>query len=312
MLADSVETVLREELAHGDAMLGTIEPILRHLVASDDHSVFGDEIIARVRGMIADLAGQLLDEVAKAQGNEAVAQKAPEQAEALSLALAGAPNMLTHVHALALEWQLTERLQARHSLDPVLSPLLQALIASTEPNVAGLAMNMLASQARFCQSQRRMKLPLGELPADLMHFALQSLRSVATNVPAETVAGAEAAIRGRYDESCSRIGLISRLVVGMGAGAIAALSITHAGSAIFLSALALASGQPRELAVLSTNESQLARLALALRAAGVKSQGVEELFLSLHPDVALPDGFERLGADRAAAILAVSGGLAGG
>ena len=51
--ADTVETVLREELAHGDAMLGTITPILRHLLANDDHSVFGDEIVARVRAMIA-------------------------------------------------------------------------------------------------------------------------------------------------------------------------------------------------------------------------------------------------------------------
>lgn len=306
-----METVLREELAHGDAMLGTIGPILRHLVASDDHSVFGDEIIARVRGMVADLATQLLDEVAKAGEATATKDVPSARVDALAASLATAPGMLGHCHSLALEWQLTERLQARHGLDPVLSPLLQALIASSDPAIAGLAMNMLAAQARFCQAQRRMKLPLSELPADLLHAALVAMRGHGDAENAEQAQAAEAAIRSRYDESCGRLGLIARLVTGMGAGAIAALAITHAGAAIFLSALSLASGQPRDLAVLSTNDSQLARLALALRAAGLKPQGVEEQFLALHPEVALPEGFDRLGADRAAAILAVSGGFTG-
>jgi hypothetical protein len=54
-----IEAVLREELAHGDAMIGTIAPILRHLLANDEHSVFGDEIIASMRGMLSDVARQL-------------------------------------------------------------------------------------------------------------------------------------------------------------------------------------------------------------------------------------------------------------
>ena len=120
-----------------------------------------------------------------------------------------------------------------------------------------------------------------------------------------------ARIRASYDESRSRLGLISRLVTGMGGGATAALSLTHAGVAMFLSALALASGQERDAAVLATNEGQLARLALALRAAGLKPTAVEEQFVSLHPDVSLPDGFDSLGADRAAALLARSGSFPG-
>jgi hypothetical protein len=97
----------------------------------------------------------------------------------------------------------------------------------------------------------------------------------------------------------------------MGGGALAALSISHAGVAIFASALSIASGQSRDMAVLSTNEAQLARLALALRAAGLKPAAVEEQFLSLHPEVALPEGFEQLGSDRAAAMLAAGGPVAG-
>lgn len=308
--SDSVETVMREELAHGDAMLGTIAPILRHLIASEDHSVFGDDVIARVRGMLAHVATQLLDAYAAATAGIGERQEHDAvQVTALVRALVGLPGFLGHAHALAIEWQLAERMQARLAVDPVLTPLLQALVASSEPPTAGAAMNLLAAQARFVQQQRRMQLPLGELPADHLFGALTVLRAHAGQEAdgAEFVAAAEASIRDSYDESRSRLGLIARLVTGMGAGAVAALSITHAGVAIFVSAMAIASGQDRDVAVLATNESQLARLALALRASGLKPTAIEEQFLSLHPEVALPPGFEHLGADRAAAILAVSG-----
>ena len=306
--SEAVEAVLRDELAHGDAMLGTIAPILRHLIANEDHSVFGDDVIARTRGMLADVARQLLDVEVTATGATEKVEHEAEASAALIRLLVGTPGFVGHVHALAIEWQLSERLHARLALDPVLTPLLQALISSTDAATAGTAMNLLAAQARFAQQQRRMQLPLGELPGDLLHSALAALHSRSTH----EAAAAERAIRKDYDESRSRLGLIARLVTGMGAGAVAALSITHAGVAIFTSALAIAAGQPRDLAVLSTNESQLARLALSLRASGLKPSAVEEQFLSLHPEVALPPGFDHLGADRAAAILAVAGGYAEG
>ena len=63
---DSAESFLRDELARGDATLGTVAPILRHLLLSEDNSIFGDEVIARVRGMSADVASQLLHELADA------------------------------------------------------------------------------------------------------------------------------------------------------------------------------------------------------------------------------------------------------
>jgi hypothetical protein len=310
---DWVESVLRTDLAQGDAVLGTIAPILRHLVATDDSSVFSDEIIARVRGVIADIARQLMDEMAAVSGNAERREPDPVKLEYLAAAIVALPAFLGHIHSLALEWQLTERLQGRLALDSVLSPLLQALIASPDPATSGLAMNLLAAQARFCQNQRRMKLPLCELPGDMLHGSLLAMRTVLGGSPEADglAARAETVIRGRYDESCSRLGLTARLVTGMGGGAIAALSVTHAGPAIFFSALALASGQDRDLAVLSTNDRQHARFALSLRAAGLKPQAVAEQFLALHPEVTLPSDFEQLGADRAAAILAVSGCFVG-
>ena len=310
----SVEIVLCDELAHGDALIGTIAPILRHRLANDEHSVFSDEIIARVRGMMADVARQILTELALASGNPDNRDHTPDQIAALVERLVGHNGFLAHVHALALEWQLTERMQARLALDPVLAPLLQALIASSDPAVASGAMALLASQARFATSQRRMQLPLSELPGDLLYVALIALRGYADGAPEAQAAmtQAEQAIRGRFDESRSRLGLISRIVTGMGGGATAALAITHAGVAMFLSALALASGQDRDMAVLATNEGQLARLALALRASGLKPQAIEEQFVSLHPEVALPAGFEQLGSDQAAALLTRSASYPGG
>lgn len=303
-----VEEVLRDELLQCDAMVGSIAPILRHLLVNEDHSVFSDEIIARVRGMMSSVAVQLLDELAVASDEPERRDHPIEAIHSLVRDFVAHPGFLNHTHALALEWQLTERLQNRLALDPVLSPLLQSLIASPEPDTASLAMSLLAAQARFSQSQRRMQLPMQELPGDLLHTALLTLHNfVGEDAVAQSQAAAAAAgIRSRFDESRSRLGLISRIVTGMGGSAAVALSVTHAGASIFLTALALGSGQERDMAVLATNEGQLARLALALRAAGLKPGMVEEQFASLHPDVSLPEGFDRLSADQAAALLARS------
>ncbi|MFM5893772.1 MAG: hypothetical protein ACKOQM_04985 [Novosphingobium sp.] len=308
--AGSVENVLRDELAHGDALIATIAPILRHLLANDEHSVFSDEIIARVRGMMTDIARQLLVDYETAAESADPRDIAPERITVMVEGLIGHAGFLAHIHALALEWQLTERMQTRLALDPELSPLLQALISSSEPQVSSSAMALLAAQARFATSQRRMQLPHAELPGDLLHAALLVLRNVSADQ--EVASRVEQAARGRFDESRSRLGLISRLVIGMGGGATAALSVTHAGVGIFLSALALASGQDRAMAVLATNEGQLARLAVALRASGLKTQTIEEQFDSLHPEVALPAGFETLGSDSAAALLARAASFPGG
>lgn len=300
----TVEDVLRHELAQGDAVIGTIAPILRHLLANDDHSLFNDEIVARVRGMVDHIARQVLDAVEDAQGGRARHEHREETIDQVVSALVERSALLGHIHAQALEFQLTERLQVRIALDPVLSPLLQALIASPDSGTAASAVALLAAQARFMQAQRRMQLPLGELPADLFHAVLQALRAI--DADGEFLAKAEASLRAGYDEGRSRLGLISRLVMGMGGGATAALAVGHAGVALFLTALSLGAGQDRDLTALAAHEGQLARLALALRAAGVRPEAIEEQFLAIHPDISLPEHFESLGADRAAALLSNS------
>jgi len=199
------------------------------------------------------------------------------------------------------------------AVDPVLSPLLQALTASSEAQIAARAMALMAAQARFIQTQRRMQLPLFELPGDLLHGVLLTLKATCGEDEAiqPHILAVEQQLRGTFDEGRSRLGLISRLLMGMGGGAMAALSVSHGGVAIFLSALAIAAGQDRDMIVLATNESQVARLALALRAAGLKSDGIAEQFMAIHPDVTLPDRFDSLASDHAAALLAGSASFAG-
>lgn len=297
---ENVEAVLRDELARGDAMAETVLPILRHLIAVENGSLFSDEILARIRGMLADLAGSLLGAWAGA-GNE----HGTDEVKAVTRALVNNPALLSHLHALALEWQVTERLQARIALDPVVSPLLQGLISSSDTATQGLAMTYLAAQARWCQAQRRMELPLHELPGDLLYGVLQVLRSLAGSTPemAEWAAQAESGIREAYDEGASRAGLASRLIMGLGGGAQAALSVGHAGVSLFLTALAAGSGQTRDRVTMSTHEMQAARLALSLLSTGLKPSAVEEQFLTLHPEATLPPGLGELGPDLAAAIL---------
>lgn len=304
---EPIESVLREELDHGDAMIGTIIPIMRHLLASDDHSVFSEEIVARTRAMLEDISSQLL--VARGEALQAEDARNLDAAEvqAMVIALCGDAALLAHVHGLAVEWQLTERLHARLGLDPVLSPLLQLLIASAEPTVAAAGMSLLASQTRFTQAQRRMKLALSELPAEILHAAIIALREHAGQADEGAIL-AEKLLCDGYDEGRSRLGLMARLIMGMGGNAQSALSIEHAGVGMFITALSIATGQDRTLATLTTNEGQVARLALALSSAGMKPSSVEQQFVAIHPEISLPEGFDGLGADRAAAILSVGTG----
>lgn len=294
-----VEGVLRADLAHGDAVAASALPVLRYLVAAEDSALFSEEILARVRGMLADIAGQLLDALV---GADRRAHSADE-IEVLTRAFVGDATLLGHVHAQALEWQLTERMQARLALDPVMTPLVQARLPGTT------AMAFLASQSRWCQAQRRMALPLSELPPSVLDAVMVTLRALVGAEPAlaDRVDAVETQVREGYDESATRLGLAASFVAEVGGEAQAALAIGAGGVALFLSALAQLSGQSRDNAVLSTHEGQLARLALGLKAAGLSTDGVEAQFHALHPEVTLPQGFAGLDRAQAAAMLASGG-----
>ena len=308
----SLDEMLQTELGRADALVGSLGGILRHLLANDDHSMFSDEIIARLRGMIANLAQQLLFARARAANVDNPASQSDDDRAALEDLLLSHLPLLGHVHAVALEFQLTSRLEHRQSIDPVLTPLVQSLVASPDGGTANAAMAALAAQARFMQQQRRMELPLAELPGDLFHSAVLALRSLSGEQADPSAERASETLRKGFDESSSRVGLLSRLVMGLGSEAARALEIEHAGVAFFVTALGIASGQDRDLAILSTNDRQTVRLALSLRAAGVKPEAIAEQFAFIHPAIALPADFGRLRNDRACELLAASNADIGG
>ncbi|HUD27536.1 MAG TPA: hypothetical protein VMQ93_01610 [Novosphingobium sp.] len=305
-IPDRVETTLREELARGDVMAGTAVPILRQLIAAGDLSIFSEEVVARLRGMLADIARQLLDALVGGQGSRA---HSAGEVEVVGHALLDNPALVAHLHALTLEWQLTERLQARLGLDAAASPLVQGLIASPDERLRADAAAFLAAQVRWCQSQRRMSLPLRELPADLLNVALYTLRTLAGVEPvlAERATVVESEIRRSYDEANTRAGMAARLMAGLAErGGLDVPAVAHSGVPLFVEALARASGQARDTVLMSTHRSQIARLALTLRASGLAAEAAQAQVLSLHPETVLPDVFAAIDETRAAAILASS------
>ncbi len=277
---------MRAGLARGDGVIAGVGPVLRHLLVNDDRDYVADDIMATLRGMVADVARQL------------AGQDAPDLAQAL----VDVPGLVAQAHALACEGQITRRLRETLGLDSVLSPLMQALIASPRGETAALAMQVLAAQARFVQQQRRMHWPLTELPAEVLHGVLE--------LSGDT--HREAALRADYDEGATRLSLLDRLIAQMGAGSVAALDLTHAGVPIFATALGQAACQGRMAALLSMLSRHIERLVLGLRTAGASAGVVEATLLALHPDASPPAGLGRLDAERAARLLAQADPLPGG
>lgn len=290
------EPKLRNALLRGDAVLASVPAVLRHLLVHDDGALFAEDVLARIRGMMADLARQVA--LAAGEGGEPSAD--PALVEDVIHALVGIPGLLAHLHAHAVEWKVTEALQARLGLDPVLPPLVQALIGSADGETGGAAMRMLAAQARFAQAHRQMRLAIGELPPDLVHAMLAALGDIDREGRVARI------IRTSYDESASRLGLLARLATGMGAGAIAALSLAHGGVALFATTMAIACDLPRDACLFAMQEGQATRLALALRAAGLRSTVIEENLLALDPGSGAPFGISGVTPEQAAALLAES------
>ncbi len=295
------DKALRQELARGDLALAGVAPVLSHLLASPGQSLVSEDVLARMRGMLGDIARQLL--LAEAQAGGEARAIDPDRQGQLASRLATSSILVSHVYAIAMESQLGETLERSAAIDQVLTPLMQELIASQDEATAELAMVTMSAQARFVQAQRRMDVPLGELPAELFLDAISHWRAAAGKVEAEQLDRAEKALRSSYDESTSRLGLLTRLAGMMAGGAQAALDLEHAGVALFATVLARSSKQPRELAILSCHERQTMRLALAMRAAGLKREQMIQQFALIHRDLALPGQVAEIAPDQALALL---------
>ena len=94
--AESVESLLRDELAQGDVVLATATPILRHLLVNEDQALLSDEVVARVRGMLTDVARQLLRAQADAARIADMTSFVMDGENALAEALANEQALLAH------------------------------------------------------------------------------------------------------------------------------------------------------------------------------------------------------------------------
>lgn len=286
--AEPAEHPLRAALARGDRLAARSAPALHRLLEAEDRRLLDEAIVAQVGGLISDLATQLIDNDER-QVREALLALEPLRA---------------HCHALALEWRLALRFEADRALDPVLSPVLQGCVMAGQPSTAPLAMAALAAQARFAQAQRRMQLPLGELPAEVFHATLLATRAV---LP-ESFVDQEHRLRADFDEGAGRLAVLARLASEAEASNAQLLAVEEAGVALWLSALALQAGQSRDDTARAAADARSGRLLLTLRAAGLAPGEAERQALLIEPDAILPRGLHDIGTREAAQWLAEARG----
>ncbi|GMM94423.1 hypothetical protein [Qipengyuania sp. MTN3-11] len=291
---------LRDALTRADAQLSSAAPLLRHLLSARDQSLFSDSLVARIRGMLTNLAWQMLRIQAEATGEKAREQFAERHGEALAERFFASSDLVDLCHSLALEWQLAGELENRLGIDPVLSPLIQQSIGAEKAEVASTAMAVLAAQTRFVRQQERMELPLTELAGELFDETVRIWREFVQDDSSDALTRAESRLRSEFDEGSGRLALLARFIAALGSRHQEVLSVQSAGVAIFLSALAIRTGQGRVLTVRSTNEGQIVRLALSLRAAGLKAGEVDTQLLAIHPDLRRSADLDELGTREAA------------
>ncbi|MXO65986.1 hypothetical protein [Altericroceibacterium endophyticum] len=279
--AQSFEERLADELARGGALVASSGTVLRHLLANDDYLLFSEEVVARIRGMLTHVARQLL--FAEAEGAESVdrADYAQQRQGVLAGQLAQHETLLRHVHALAFESLLITRLAQRHDIDGVVVPLLENCAAAPDDELAGLAMTALAAQARFLQQQKRMELPLSELPGEMFHQAVLTLEEHGDSASA---ARAASGLRDQFEEGETRFALLAKLVMSMQGAPSDWLSIEKSGLSLFVTLLAIDGGYDRDDVLLACSETQTMRLQLMLRAADMHANDIAAQLRLIHGD----------------------------
>lgn len=294
---DPTDHPLRAALARGERMHADSDPALHLLLAAADRSLIPEAVVAHVRGMLSDVARQLIDARSRAGASPALAEAMLERLQAQG-------ELRAHCQALALEWRLAQTLEDELALDPVLSPQLQEWVSHSDAGTSSLAMAALAAQARFAQTQRRMELPLAELPGELFHIALAAARDVIPGDAPDALPRAEAGLRADYDEAATRLALLSRLAREAAGDTLKALLVEEAGVALWLSVLADRTGEARDRTACAAADPFLGRLLLTLRAAGVPPAEAERQALRIQPDATLPPGLGDVGTREAAQWLA--------
>jgi hypothetical protein len=289
--ATAVGVSLQDEMARENRALRSLAPVIAHLLNSDGLGLVNDAIVARLRGMLGHIAKQLLHSL----GDGSTPSASDAALHSTLVAQLGSDESVTrHLYAVALEMHISQTLEGPGAVDPVLTPLMQELIASDRPDTAETAMAAMAAQSRFVQLGRRMELPLGELPFEVFTAVLSHAGAADLGVDKSSITEALSKLRSEFDEGKGRLGLFARLVLSMQGGAIAALDIGHAGLALFASAVASQSRQSRDDMIFACHESQALRLALTLKACSLTQNETEAQLARLGGRATLPVEFDTI------------------
>ncbi len=289
---------LAANLASDDRALAGAIPIVSHMLGNQGQALLSDDVIARMRGTIDAIAQQLCFLTTGERGDVDVS--------ALGVMLAESGGLINHCYALAVEGALTQQLSVEQGIDPALPALLQELIASRDTNIRQLAMALMASQARFVAGQGHGGAPLFELPIEIFNGVLDVWKVCGANQDNAYLVQKASEIRAQYVEEATRLGLLERLISAVGASAEIISEIETAGLAIFISAIAKSTGQPRDLVALSCQQQQCLRLAIALRATGRSTEANMRQLALLGANISLPLEFNGWDKDQALGVLGAS------
>ena len=308
-MAGNLESVLREELMRADRAVAGIVPLLGQMIESGGQNFISDALIARIAGMLRDIADHLAHEIEEPAARSILT-------ESLGDMLTQESDLVSYLYKVALEAELTKRLADQSVIEPVFSPLLEEQISSSNTAIAEAADAIIAAQSSFWQFVTRGGFAFDSLPADQREKAI-TLRDA---VSAQANAAIRASSGNLQDSpgdrakdpsepvapSASRVDLLIVLLEAMGDNARLALDVERAGFALFVTALAGFSGQSRASTILACHPHQAARLAVSLRAAGLATQDIQAQFSVLEPVELLPPNFDELSIDAARAILTSS------
>ena len=297
--SDALRDALRAEEVQSQASMA----MLPHLLRETDDSLHTEAIVAHMRGLLRSLAIELLTDLAEASGEKARDVFVASRVAALVDRLAANALVIEHAHHRALEWRIGRIVEERLHLDGVLSPLLQTFVGDEDQFVASTAMAVLAAQTRFSQAERRRELNTKDLPLEVLGAALSALRAEAEDISDDAFMRTEQKVSSRFDESATRLSLLERLF-GLRADRRGDwLQLDQAGPALFLTALAQSTRQSRSTVAAACVTKSQARLALSLRAAGMRPEPVERQCRLLAPDREPPRGLEDVGTREALQML---------
>lgn len=247
-----------------------------------DRGLFNDELIARSRGLLLHLAQQL----AGAELGQVAGEAPTNSTDAILAALMTEPRLLAYCHALCLEYQLTTRLAREADLDPLLPRLLQEMIASTDEITSNNAASCLAAQMRHLGALERMRLPLEQLPADLLRVAL-AIGRTASATP-EIADAVEQGVRTRYHEEATRHALFKHLVNRPEYPDKRGWQLEKAGTGLFLAAFAERAELEWVDAASLLPEGQQASFALEALSSGCTRKALSRNLILLHNQAAMP------------------------